>query len=230
MYISHKYKIIFVRIPKTACSSITDFLIRNIKDSDAVHSGVDDSKIAPTIVDDTKQKQVNPLLRSTSNKYVHYTLEDIINEGLIKATSLNRYRCIGVIRDPVDRQKSMYYFRKKWNLRTKPSLQDYKNITINNCTMRLSPITGIQQSDFLMYNGVSYGNMWLYENIEKELPALMKDLGLNSDHKLPKHKFGNRKTGEFNFDEEVMDSLKAHYHKDFKLYNELKLGKQHASN
>ena len=216
MYISRKYKIIFIRIPKTACSSITEFLIKNISDSEAIHSGVDDSKIKSTLISQPIKKPV------MSNKYVHYTLQDIVDDGFVKAEELEQYKIFGVLRNPVDRQKSMYWFRKKWSRATPGSLEDYKNITIDNCTMKASPATGIEQVSFMKYNNILHGTFWLFENIDKELNNLLNDLGFSIKHELPKHKSGNRKKNEFEFDEEVMKSLKAHYNNDFMMYHKLK--------
>jgi hypothetical protein len=219
MYISHKYKICFVRIPKTACSSITEYLIRNIPDHEAVHSGVDDVAMKSTL-------GKNPIRRPImANKYVHYTLQDIVKDGFIKENQLKDYTIFGVIRDPVDRQMSMYYFRKKWDRKTKPSLQDYKNITINNCAMKINPdATGKIQTDFLTYKGQPYGKFLLFDNIEEELDKFMKARSMPTGFKLPKHKSGNRKPkqSEIVFDDEVLNSIKMHYTKDYIMYNQLK--------
>jgi|TARA_R110000744_G_scaffold76776_2_gene151967 hypothetical protein len=218
MYISHKHKIVFIRIPKTACSSITEFLIKNIADPEAIHSGVDDSKIKSTLV---SKAPIRKLVMA--NKYVHYTLQDIVDDGFIKAEDLSTYKIYAVIRNPVDRQKSMYWFRKKWQKVPPGSLQDYKNITIGNCEMKLSPTTGEEQVSFMKYNNKSYGTFWLFENIDKELNNLMSSLGLNIKHDLPNHKSGNRKKDEFEFDKEVLNSLRAHYNNDFAMYKDLRI-------
>jgi len=222
MYISHKYKLIFVRIPKTACSSITHYLIKNIEDREAVHSGVDDAKIKSTLGKNPIRKPI------MSNKYVHYTLADIVNDKFITPQQLNEYKIFGVIRDPFDRQMSMYYFRKKWNRKPKPSLQDYKNLTINNCAMKINPeATGRIQTDYMTYKGRQYGTFLLYDNLEQELRKFMVNHGLSVEHDLPKHKAGNRvaRGNEIKFDDEVIQSINKHYSKDFEVYNMLK-GKQ----
>lgn len=219
MYISHKYKVCFVRIPKTACSSITHYLIKNIDDREAVHSGVDDVKIKSTLGKNPIRKPI------MANKYVHYTLEDIVKDKFLTPQQLNEYKIFGVIRDPFDRQLSMYYFRKKWDRKVKASLQDYKNLTINNCAMKINPeATGRIQTDYMTYKGRQYGTFLLYDDLEANLQKFMTNHGLPTEHNLPKHKSGNRvaRGNEIKFDDEVKQSIKEHYLKDFEIYNMLK--------
>jgi len=220
MYISHKYKVCFVRIPKTACSSITHYLIKNIDDRQAIHSGVDDVKIKSTLGKNPIRKPI------MANKYVHYTLEDIVNDKFLTPEQLHTYKIFGVIRDPIDRQMSMYYFRKKWDRKTKPSLEDYKQLTINNVAMKINPeATGKLQTDYLKYKGRQYGTFLLYDNLERNLTQFMTNHGLYAEFPLPKHKSGNRvaKGNEIQFDDEVIQSLNEHYSEDFKVYNMLKV-------
>ena len=49
MYVSHKYKLIFLRTPKTASSSLSEFFIKNIPDPDAIYTLVEDSNIPATL-------------------------------------------------------------------------------------------------------------------------------------------------------------------------------------
>ena len=52
MFISPKYKFIFLRVPKTASTSLSEFFIRNVDDPDAIYTEVEDSKIAGTLSDE----------------------------------------------------------------------------------------------------------------------------------------------------------------------------------
>ena len=106
MYLSKKYKLLVLRTPKTGSSSLSEFLIKKIDDPDAIYTEIDDSGIPGTL----NEHIVN---RNRPFKYFHFTLNDLIREGVITPDIIMNYRCISVLRNPVDRQKSFYYFMKK---------------------------------------------------------------------------------------------------------------------
>lgn len=216
MYISHKYKFIFLRSPKTASSSLSEFFIKNIDDPNAVYTPVDDTNIKGNL-----DKSIVDKYRK-NNKFFHFTLQDLLNENVITYEMIDEYKCFSVLRNPIDRQKSAYYFRKKYNRMRPPSLQDYKQITKNLTTFNKSPLTGMQQTELLVVNGEIKGEFWLYEDLENHLLKFMEDLGVDIKHTLPRHKSGNRKrTNEIEFDEQVMSALKKHFYRDFAEYEKL---------
>lgn len=218
MYVSHKYKLIFLRTPKTASSSLSEFFIRNIPDPNAIYTPVEDSNIPGTL-----DKSI--INRYKINfKYYHFTIEDLINNGIITKDQALNYKCISVIRDPFDRQKSFYYFYRKWKGRGKPaSVEQYKALTSKG-TFLGEPNSAIRQSDFLKLNGRYIGNYWLYENIDQEIQKLMNKLNLPITHPLPRHKtnFRNDRKNEIEFDKAIKDDIVAAFKEDIQLYNEVK--------
>lgn len=218
MYVSHKYKLIFLRTPKTASSSLSEFFIRNIPDANAIYTPVEDSSIKGTI------NQGMVLKYKKQFKYYHLSLEDLIREKVVTREQALNYRTIAVIRNPVDRQKSFYYFYKKWKNRTKPpSLEDYK-ILAPNGTFKDEPNSAIRQTDLLKVGGSIVGEYWLYEDIGNKLYSLMEELNLPIQVGLPRHKSNFRKNrkDEIEFDEHSINQLKEVFKEDFTLYNELK--------
>lgn len=218
MYISHKYKFIFLRTPKTASSSLSEFFIKNIPDPHAVYTPVEDSKIQGTLSTGLIQKYKNNF------KYYHFTLEDLVKEKIITPEQASSYKSIAVLRDPADRQKSFYYFYKKWKGRAKqPSLEEYK-VWAPNGTFLNEPNSSIRQTDFLSLQGKIVGEYWLYENLHHELSKFMKSINVQVIHPLPSHKsnFRKNRSNEIQFDEDAMNKLLEVFGEDFKLYNELK--------
>lgn len=217
MYLSHKYKFLFLRTPKTASSSLSDFFIRNVDDPDAIYTEVEDSNLKGTL-DESIVSRYRPYA------FYHFTLEQLIAEGVLTEEQALEYDCFALLRDPIDRAKSFYYFYKKFRSpRTSPSLEEYKMWT-NKGVFNNDPNSAIVQTDLLKLNGNQVGRYWLYENLEKELSNFMYHRKIRIDHPLPKHKTDTRKVrkDEIEFDEASLNDIKQHFKNDFELYEELK--------
>lgn len=220
MYISHKYKFIFLRTPKTASSSLSEFLIKNVDDKDAVYTEVDDTRIPGTLHKSIVDKYKKDF------KYFHFTLEDLVRENIITPQQIDEYKCFAVLRDPIDRQKSFYYFYKKWRKECKnvpASLEEYKRMAPNGYFLR-EPNSEILQSSFLEYDGKLKGEYWLYENITEELNKFVRSYCIQVKYPLPQHKtkFRLNRENEINFDYESLKKMKNVFEKDFNLYTKVK--------
>lgn len=217
MYLSHKYKFLFLRTPKTASSSLSDFFIRNINDPEAIYTEVEDSNL-PGTLDESIVSRYRPYA------FYHFTLDQLIHEGVITEEQAREYDVFALLRDPIDRAKSFYYFYKKFRSPgTSPSLEEYKRWT-NKGVFNNDPNSAIVQTDLLKIKGESVGRYWLYENLEKELSNFMFHRRLRIDHPLPRHKTDTRKVkkNEIEFDETSLNDLREHFQNDFMLYEQLK--------
>lgn len=217
MYVSHKYKLIFLRTPKTASSSLSEFFIKNIPDPDAIYTPVEDSNIGGTLSKEIVNKY------KVNFAYYHFTLQDLVDNGVVTLAQALEYKSVAVIRNPVDRQKSFYYFYRRWkSVGSQPSLAQYKAWTPQGF-FRGEPNSGILQSNILKCNGKIQGDYWLYQNIGNELSYLMRELNLQVTHPLPNHKndFRTNRDDEIKFDEEAMRTLTKTFGADIDLYNEL---------
>lgn len=219
MYLSHKYKILFLRTPKTASSSLSDFFIRNIDDPNAIYTEVEDSNL-PGTLDESIVSKYRPYA------FYHFTLDQLIAEGVITEEQAREYNCFALLRDPVDRAKSFYYFYKKFRSpHLLASLDEYKTWTRNG-VFDNDANSAIRQTDLLKIKGKPVGRYWLYEELEKELFDLMYGLKIEVKHPLPKHKTDSRKKrkDEIVFDEISLERMRNHFEEDFNLYEKLKNG------
>lgn len=217
MYISHKYKLIYLRSPKTGSSSLSEFFIKNIPDPSAIYTPVEDSRIPGTV-------SRNLIAKYKSNyKFYHFTVEDLFKENIITEEMIKDYKIISVLRDPVDRQKSFFYFYGKWKGRGQPlTLNHYKEWAPNGY-FNNEPNSAIKQTDFLKFKNTYVGEFWLYEDLNNNLIELMKQLRIEIKHPLPNHKSNFRKVrqNEVTFDSQIMDKLLEVFAPDFEMYNEL---------
>tara|TARA_R110000868_G_scaffold74580_2_gene215559 strand:+ start:2063 stop:2740 length:678 start_codon:yes stop_codon:yes gene_type:complete len=225
MYISHQYKLIFLRSPKTASSSLSEWFIKNIPDTTAIYTPVEDSKIHGTL-------QPSIIGKYKRNfKYYHFTIQDLVRENIITEHQAKTYRVISVLREPIDRQKSLFYFYARWKCKGKTlDLKQYKVLAPNGQFIG-EPNSAIKQTDLLTLNGEIIGEFWLYENIEHHITNIIKELKIKEVHVLPNHKNGFRKNrnNEIVFDDYCLEQLNTIFKKDFEIYNALK-EKSHVSN
>lgn len=216
MYLSHKHKFLFLRTPKTASSSLSDFFIRNIDDPDAIYTEVEDSNI-PGTLDESIVSRYRPYA------FYHFTLNQLIDEGVITREQVAEYDIFALLRSPVDRAKSFYYFYRKWKgQHTEPSIEQYRSWTLNG-VFKGEPNSGIVQSDLLKLGKKDVGRFWLYEDLDKELSNFMFNRRLRIDHPLPRHKTDARKNrdNEIEFEEQDLQAMRQTFKEDFDLYDKI---------
>ena len=217
MYLSHKYKFLFLRTPKTASSSLSDFFINNIDDPGAIYTEVEDANIPGTL---------SELIVSKYRPYAfyHFTISQLIGEGVLTLKQAREYKVFSVLRDPIDRAKSFYYFYKKFrDVGTPATIEQYRNWCYpDTAIFNNDNNSGIQQLALSVHNNELIGEFWLYENLENELHAFMKSLGLPAPE-LPKHKTDSRnnRSNEIQFEEIDIQNINNTFSADVEMYKRL---------
>ena len=215
MYLSHKYKFLFLRTPKTASSSLSDFFIRNIDDEDAVYTEVEDSGLPGTLSESIVGKY-------RPYAFYHFTLQQLVDEKVLTYEQASTYKCFALLRNPLDRAKSFYYFYKKFkNPHSPASLEEYRQWTKNGVFYGEAN-SAIVQTSLLKLRGQPIGEYWLYENLNDELQKFMNSLGLQC-RPLPQHKTDSRKNrdNEIEFEEQDIQAMNVQFKEDFQIYKEL---------
>ena len=235
MYISPKYKFIFLRVPKTASTSLSEFFIKNIDDPDAIYTDVEDAKIEGTLSEDTLASINGSHENYSPFKHLHLNLRQLIYYDIITREQLYAYKNIAVLRDPLERQKSFYYFYKKYEDERSGaspySIDNYKYMAPRGW-FDADKSTGednsaLKQSDFLYYEGKQVGEYWLYENIAEHLKNFMEEIDVPIKHKLKQHKSQFRidridQSKEIHFDYESLGPIKDYFGSDLNLYTTIK--------
>jgi len=220
MYISHKYRFIFLRTPKTASSSLMDFFVNNIDDPSAVYGPIEDTKDNGNLPEEVYKKY------QQNYKIYHLTLQELLDSGVINTEQLNSYYNFAILRDPVDRQKSFYYFFRKWRGRKGPgTLQEYNAFVNQEGWFDGEPNSAIKQTDFLTLHGIMKGDYWLYENLDNQLTEFMNKLNIDITHPLKTFKgdFRSNRDAEFKFDKPTVETMATYFRDDFNLYSQLKV-------
>ena len=229
MYVSKKHKIIFLRSPRSAGSSVMEFLIKNLNDPDAIHTGCEDGNQIPATLSNaiTRAMILNGVRPSEIRFMSLQQVLDYIN--FINEDDLDDYRIFTVLRDPVERHRSMYYSLKRtWGPKLPVMLDEYHFLagSPGNIASHFRNDMGghIKTTDQLRFEGNMYGIVYLLPYLEDHLHDLLEDLGIELRHELPKYK----KDTEHNFDPlpfdyETIMAMKNYFKHDFNLYSRLRI-------
>jgi len=159
-------------------------------------------------------------------RWIHLTLNELIENELISEEEVRASRVIGCFRDPFDRQLSWYFYRKK-RRHMAPSVNEFRarfaegfhEGDINN---------QIRQCEYLTIGNETVGEYWLYENLDEHLAKFRAEYPPKSKIALPSYKASFRKSldkealiDEY-YDQTTKDAVLRYYEKDFELYESLK--------
>ena len=169
--ICHKYKFIFIHIPKTGGTSIEKFF-----------------NISPF---DNKIPDYDNLVgydRKLGIHLQHATVDEIKKNNLIPDTVWNSYFKFTIVRNPYDKMYSEYYWVSK-DLGIKDTFSNfilkkgkYKTVLNNRKKWRYRGDHLIKQQDYILINGKSEMDyIGRFENFNETISYVLKEIGVKND-------------------------------------------------
>lgn len=152
----------FIRVPKNASSTIMHYLYQNVcnQKEDIITQGI------------TEYPARISFINCPRLEHSHVDAQFAIDKLKIPADA----RFVGVIRNPLEKQLSLYMFRILNNIYgVKPSPEHFRSMLDNGELKDNRPWQTQHQHTFLEYNGNTIGEWWLYDNINDYLCEFMKE-------------------------------------------------------
>jgi len=210
MVISFSNDIIFLRVPKNASSSLAEYFVKNYCNDQDIWTAVNDCGIRNHGISNNIIKKY-----SKQTKYIHLTLQEIVDEQIISKEQAQKMKKIIVLRNPLHRQLSLYFFLSKLR-RTKPTVKDFQHVfrlgkhesDINN---------EWRQMDYVKLDGCVTDNVeiWKYEDIANHI-----------QFPIQKHKSDKRPQTDINllveeyYDNATKEAVIEYYKEDIEKYHE----------
>jgi hypothetical protein len=205
----------YIRVPKSASSTVMTFLYNNVCD-------VREDVISRAFEwDDTHYEKVYhvncPIL-----PHSHVDATYVIDNNIVPSNAIFK----GVVRHPFERQLSLYFYRIRTGIygHKKPSIQEFRSKIIEG-VLQDKPQQMQSQSSFLQYKGKTVGDYWLCDNIDKhlydfcELQSIPIKVPLKNINVSP----GNKKElVDIFYTPELKTQVRNKYYEDFELYERLK--------
>lgn len=222
MVICKPHNFIFLRIPKNASTSLAAFFIKNYCGNDDIYTYVGNAKI-PTrnVSNDVVQKY------KKDHRIIHLTLNEIVDSGVITGEEAAQKDVIGILRNPLERQLSLFFFLSKEFKKNDTSVRTFRREFRNGCH-ETDPSNKITQYEYCLLGDKNIGKYWLYENINDELEKFVKDKGVKLKEPLQKYKsnYRTRKDTEAlieeYYDGPTRKAVEEYYANDFEIYERLK--------
>lgn len=218
MVICYSNNFLFLRLPKNASSSLSEFFVQNYCDS---------AKDKWTMVNDCGIKDNNipkPLIDKYRHqtRFIHLMLQEVIDNEIITTEQAINLPKIACIREPLDRQLSLYFFLYR-NKRGQISPKHFREQFVTGCHITDTNNCNLQ-SDFLKINGEYKGKTthWSYDNLSISLQNFAKEKNIPLKSPIANRKSGlkpKKKTliDEY-YDVTTRKAVEKYYEKDYELY------------
>lgn len=203
----------FIRIPKNASSAVMHYLYQNACDpaEDMITQGI------------TEYPARISFINCPRLEHSHVDAQFVIDRLKVPLDT----KFVGVIRNPLEKQLSLYLFRIVNNVygNVKPSPEHFRSLLNDGELKDDASFQTQHQHTFLQYNGQAIGEWWLYENIGNHLSTFLNEY--NIVETIPMQKLnaspGNKKDliNIFYDTDSKSRAIKA-FAKDIELYESIK--------
>jgi hypothetical protein len=202
----------FIRVPKNASSTIMHYLYQNACDQkkDIITHGF------------TEYPERISFINCPRLEHSHIDAQFAIDKLNIPLDS----KFVGVIRNPLEKQLSLYMFRILNNIYgVKPSPEHFRSMLDNGELKDTRPWQIQHQHTFLKYNENNIGTWWLYDNIDDHLFEFMKEYDITE--RIPLQKL-NASPGikknliDIFYDSDTKAQAMKAFKKDIELYEKAK--------
>lgn len=227
MVVSFTNNFIFLRVPKNASTTVSAHFIQN---------GCNPRFDTWTRIHEINAKDVNvpPAVFENHNHdwhYVHLSLNEIIKCGVVTEEQAREMDVINIIREPFERQLSLFFFRYKESNPTVGSktldeevIKKFFRKCFKDGYHYTDGSNKLRQYDYGTIGDEHVAECWLYENIDEHMREFC------SRKKIPffpldTFKSSERKEYDMSYyDDATYEAVANYYAKDIELYNKLKEG------
>jgi len=170
MVVSYSNNFIFLRVPKNASSSLAEYFVRNKcnKETDMW-----------TIVNDCgirENKVPKDVVRKYAHQYrhIHLTLQELVDNALITPTEASDMTKIVVIRNPLHRQLSLFFFLCR-NKKRVSSPEEFRKVFAQG-KHESDKNNVFTQAEYAKLDGEIAPNVdfWKYEDVNNKIGNLEK--------------------------------------------------------
>ena len=161
MVLSENYNTLFLRIPKNASTSLATFFVDNCCTPNDKWTGIGDANVTTNNIDNSIVQKYRKQYR-----FIHLTLQEIVDNQIISKEKALGLDVIGVIRNPLERQLSLFFFKQRNSYDKSPIT--FRNM-LKDGVMCEDGSNHIRQTDYLKLDGKHQGTWWLYDRLDEHL-------------------------------------------------------------
>lgn len=213
MVVSHSNNFIFLRVPKNASSSLAEYFVRNKcnKETD-MWTMVNDCGIR-------ENKVPKDVVRKYAHQYrhIHLTLQELVDNNLITSVEASDMTKIVVMRNPLHRQLSLFFFLCR-NKKTDKSVSEFRKVFAAG--KHESDTNNVfTQTEYAKLDGKIAPNVefWKYEDIGNKITDKLSTFKSNTRPK----KDIDELVAEY-YDDATRKAVLDYYAEDMKIYESLK--------
>lgn len=224
MFICNSHNFVFLRIPKNASSSIAHYLVSELGNS---------NRDSWTEVNDRGGPNMNNVPENIKDKYreqfhyIHLLLQELIEENFINKQNATSMEKIGIIRNPLERQLSLFFFLNR-NRRGNASVESFRHQFRNGCHEN-DKNNKYRQIEYLQIDGELRENTtwWKFEDLEARAIEFVRSKNPQAGIQIPRHKTNIRPKRDLNeliehyYDDKTRTAVLDYYASDLKVYNNL---------